>query len=127
MGATTDKIKGASNEAMGAGKQSGEKEIPAGPKAAPSRGRGTPSALWSSDVRSLRQPPIPVSIGNFTRERKVTRQEGGQMTEVLSALIPSAVVAAAVVWAVLKLVRSDAAGLRTRPQDRDKRSDNSGS
>jgi hypothetical protein len=35
------------------------------------------------------------------------------MTDVLSALIPPAVVAVAVVYAVVKLLRSEAAGWRT--------------
>ncbi|GIH23719.1 hypothetical protein Aph01nite_20290 [Acrocarpospora phusangensis] len=36
------------------------------------------------------------------------------MTEVISALIPPLLVGAAVVYGVLKLLRSDAAGLRRR-------------
>jgi hypothetical protein len=45
------------------------------------------------------------------------------MTEVLSALIPSVVVAGAVVYGIVKLVRSDAAGLRTAREPREKSPD----
>lgn len=41
------------------------------------------------------------------------------MTEVLSALIPSVVAAGAVVYGIVKLVRSDAAGLRTAREPRE--------
>jgi hypothetical protein len=39
------------------------------------------------------------------------------MTEALSALIPPAVVAAAVIYAVVKLVRSEALGRRAAEQN----------
>lgn len=41
------------------------------------------------------------------------------MIEVLSALIPSAVVAGAVAYGIVKLVRSEAAGLRAAPEPRE--------
>lgn len=46
------------------------------------------------------------------------------MSEVLSALIPPLVVGAAVVYGVVKLLRSDAAGLRGRREPDEKSSDN---
>ncbi len=46
------------------------------------------------------------------------------MMDVLSALIPVVVVGGAVIYGVVKLLRSDAAGLRSRsePEDKDENS-----
>ncbi|GGO25894.1 hypothetical protein GCM10010116_51980 [Microbispora rosea subsp. aerata] len=104
------------------GKAAGETGITHALQGHPGRSVWSLPALWSYRGRPAGEEAGGLATpSEFPRVHLMTpRHERGRMTEVLSALIPSAVVAGAVVYGIVKLVRSDAAGLRTAREPREK-------